>query len=284
MPETPVEWSFHGLESGLAAHPDCDWVCTPDPAHEVVATAVLRAGAHVFCEKPLAHNVESGAAIVAAAEETGRAVGVGYVVHCEAGVEWIKRLLDERWLGTVVSANVHVGAYDTLLNMKSSFITARTDSLVLDYSHELDYLQWFLGPVDEVTATAGSIGSLPLKPDPNVVAATLRFANGAVAGLQLDNVQLPGRRSIEIYGDAGRLSYTMGSGLLRLSAHGADAATNIPIAGERDDWFRKEHQSFLDAVAAGHQPLVSPADGLATLRLAKAVITAYQEKRTVHLS
>ena len=282
--ETPVEQSFDDLDAALAAAPEFVWVCTPDPAHEAVATPALRAGAHVFCEKPLAHTVESGRAIATVAQETGRTVGVGYIMRCENGCRRIKQLLDDGELGTVVAARVKVGAYDTLLNMKSGFITDRKDSIVLDYSHELDYLLWFMGPVAEVMATATSIGDLPLKPDPNVVAATLRFESGTVVSLHLDYVQLPGGRMIELFGDAGNLSYTMPRGKILLQAHGADAVTEIPIAGERDDWFRKEHQSFFDAVAAGQQPLVSAEDGVATLRVAEAIITANRKNHVVHLS
>ena len=38
---------------------DAAFVCTPNTTHEQVATAVLKAGKHVFCEKPFALNLES---------------------------------------------------------------------------------------------------------------------------------------------------------------------------------------------------------------------------------
>ena len=42
---------------------ECDavYICTPNTTHEDVATQVLDAGKHVFCEKPFALNLESAA-------------------------------------------------------------------------------------------------------------------------------------------------------------------------------------------------------------------------------
>jgi predicted dehydrogenase len=281
MAKAPAARTFAKLDDALTEHPDFVWVCTPDQAHAPVAVAAMRAGAHVFCEKPLSDTVDGAIEISEAAKSTGRLVGVGYILRCEDGFQCIRQMIDDGKLGTLLSASARIGAYDTLLFSKTDFMIARKDSLVLDYSHEIDYLLWYFGPVAEVTATAACIGDLAKKAAPNVVDATMRFANGAVVGLHMDYIQLPGRRSLELYGDGGRLSYTPGTGVIHYEEHGADAITDIPVTGERDDWFRREHQLFFEAVDAEQQPLVSAADSLATLRVATAIITAYREKRVV---
>lgn len=52
-------------------------VGTPDHWHPLMMIAAVRAGAHVYVEKPIGHTVLEGAAMVAAARETGRVVQVG---------------------------------------------------------------------------------------------------------------------------------------------------------------------------------------------------------------
>jgi predicted dehydrogenase len=63
----------------LIARPDIDAVVigTPDHWHAVMAIAAMRAGKHVYCEKPLTHNVAEGVALSRVARETGRAFQVG---------------------------------------------------------------------------------------------------------------------------------------------------------------------------------------------------------------
>ena len=52
-------------------------VGTPDHWHPLMTIAAVRAGAHVYVEKPIGHTVLEGTAMVAAARETGRVVQVG---------------------------------------------------------------------------------------------------------------------------------------------------------------------------------------------------------------
>lgn len=58
---------FPDVESLLASGVDAISLCTPPSAREEVAVAALGRGIHVLSEKPLAHTIEAGRRIVAAA-------------------------------------------------------------------------------------------------------------------------------------------------------------------------------------------------------------------------
>jgi predicted dehydrogenase len=68
--------SFPSLEALLAEAPDMLVIATPPASHAEVAIAGLAAGAHIFCEKPLANSLEEADAIIAAARAAGRKVAV----------------------------------------------------------------------------------------------------------------------------------------------------------------------------------------------------------------
>lgn len=78
-----------GLPRGYAtldevlADPTVDSVhlATPNRLHFAQAAAVLRAGKHVLCEKPLAMTSAETAELVRIAEESGRAAGVAYNIR-----------------------------------------------------------------------------------------------------------------------------------------------------------------------------------------------------------
>jgi predicted dehydrogenase len=57
--------------------PDICIVGTPDHWHPLQTIDALRAGAHVYVEKPIGHTIQEGRAMVNAARETGRRVQVG---------------------------------------------------------------------------------------------------------------------------------------------------------------------------------------------------------------
>ena len=73
---------YASLEDVLA-DPTVDAVhlTTPNRFHFGQATAVLQAGKHVLCEKPLAMNSSESARLVRLARESGRAAGVAYNIR-----------------------------------------------------------------------------------------------------------------------------------------------------------------------------------------------------------
>lgn len=66
---------------------------TPDHTHAFITVTAMRLGKHVYCEKPLAHNVWETRMIAKVAKETGVATQMGIHGHSEAGIrmlcEWV---------------------------------------------------------------------------------------------------------------------------------------------------------------------------------------------------
>lgn len=56
---------------------DAVLVCTCDHWHDHITIDALKAGKHVYCEKPMVHKVEEGLAVIAAQKASGKVVQVG---------------------------------------------------------------------------------------------------------------------------------------------------------------------------------------------------------------
>ena len=80
----------------LEERPDIDGVviATPDHTHAIIAMACMRAGKHVYCQKPLTHDVYEARMLAQAAKETGVVTQMGIQGHSGKGarqvVEWIR--------------------------------------------------------------------------------------------------------------------------------------------------------------------------------------------------
>jgi predicted dehydrogenase len=68
-------------EALKALKPDAVAVCAYTEHHAPMAREAFAAGAHVFCEKPLADTLEAAENIVAAARKAKRALLVGYILR-----------------------------------------------------------------------------------------------------------------------------------------------------------------------------------------------------------
>jgi predicted dehydrogenase len=70
-------------------------IATPDHTHALIALAALKAGKHVYCQKPLTHDIHEARALMTAAAAAKESVAVmGNQYHSSAGarkvVEWVR--------------------------------------------------------------------------------------------------------------------------------------------------------------------------------------------------
>jgi len=72
-------------------------VMTPPSGHATIAQRALEAGCHVFCEKPLATDGESAAAVLASAERSGRVLVVDHVLRYNPLLRALERLQEPLW-------------------------------------------------------------------------------------------------------------------------------------------------------------------------------------------
>ena len=74
--------------------PEIVVVATPDHWHPLITIAAVKAGAHVYVEKPISHTINEGRAMVKAARESGRVVQVGthrrVSPHNVSGMKFLK--------------------------------------------------------------------------------------------------------------------------------------------------------------------------------------------------
>lgn len=85
-------------------------VASPHPWHGRHAIAALRAGCHVYVEKPFTTQVEEARAIVRTAQETGRHVVVSHGWHYRPLVMKAKQLMEERLIGEVEHVVCHMAS------------------------------------------------------------------------------------------------------------------------------------------------------------------------------
>ncbi|ROU02812.1 Gfo/Idh/MocA family protein [Histidinibacterium lentulum] len=88
---------FRTAEEGLALDPDLVVIATYSDSHAGLAIRAMEQGAHVFVEKPLATTVADARAVVEKAQETGRKLGVGYILRHHPS--WQRLIAEARALG-----------------------------------------------------------------------------------------------------------------------------------------------------------------------------------------
>lgn len=150
----------YGDIDALLAHPGLDVVhnCTPNHLHAEINRKILRAGKHVFSEKPLCMTPEEAQELVAMAENAGVVHGVSFVYRQFAMVQQAASMVRQGQLGKLFSAH---GSYlqdwmllETDYNWRVDAAQGGASRAIADIgSHWCDTLQFVTGKrITEVMA------------------------------------------------------------------------------------------------------------------------------------
>lgn len=83
---------------------------TPDHLHASVSLAAMRAGKHVYCEKPLTHNIAEARLVAQVAKETGLATQMGNQGHSTDGIRLTCEIVRAGLIGNVKEVHAWVPA------------------------------------------------------------------------------------------------------------------------------------------------------------------------------
>ncbi|MCX7019918.1 MAG: Gfo/Idh/MocA family oxidoreductase [bacterium] len=146
----------------LLARPEIGavFVTAPDFLHEEMAVAALRAGKHVYLEKPMAITIEGCDRILRAAAENGRKLYLGHNMRHMTFVLKMKELIDAGRIGEVKAGWCrHFVSYGGDAYFKDWHAErANCTSLLLQKgAHDIDVLHWLCGGCSRRVSAFGGL-------------------------------------------------------------------------------------------------------------------------------
>ncbi|MFZ0319338.1 MAG: Gfo/Idh/MocA family oxidoreductase [Candidatus Sulfotelmatobacter sp.] len=277
---------FADLGEGLRTfHPSVVFICTPPAFHIEQALCALRSGADVFIEKPLSNHLDGVAELKNEAQRLGRVVQVGYNLRFNPGIQALKRLVDEGVAGRILWGRAEVAQYlpdwRPWQDYRQSY-TARHElggGIILDASHEIDYMLWLLGPPRELTCMAGRVSALEVDVE-DCATILIRLCSGAQADIHMDFAQTTSSRSCVVAGDRARVEWEHSKNQVCIMRPRAEAEI-IDYEFESNQMYVAEVQDFFSRVQERATTNRSLMEAELTLQVALAARTASAEKRWV---
>lgn len=135
-------------------------VLSPDYLHEEHAIAALKAGKHVYCEKPLAITVEGCDRIIEASKNSGKHLMVGFNMRYMSMYQTMKGIVDSGVIGDIKAVWVrHFVGWGGYFYYHDWHGTSKnTTSLLLQKgSHDLDVIHWITGKYTQKVSAFGSL-------------------------------------------------------------------------------------------------------------------------------
>lgn len=260
--------------------PDAVVIGSSSGSHLEHVEQAAAAGLAVLCEKPLALDEFGITRAIAACEQHGVLLQVGFNRRFDPNVCVLREAVASSRLGALRSLRI------TSRDPKAPSIdyVRHSGGMIMDMSiHDLDLARHLAGEeIVEVVAYGGCLiePEIGLAGDIDVATIMLRYASGAVCVIENTRETPYGYdQRLEILGSAAALETEnlTGPRFVLRSGEGQSAPNPLPFFLERyEAAFAAQLQAFVDAVRDGGAPQVSGADALAAFRLAKAVLTSLQ--------
>lgn len=141
FPDVPKYEDYRELLVQEGSRIDAVTISTPDHSHAPAAYRALKAGKHVFCQKPLTHTVAEARKLGEAARTAGVATQMGIQHHAHDGLRTVREVIEAGAIGPV--REVHLWT--------DRPIWPQAIERPLEMYHEPDHLNWdlWLGPAEE---------------------------------------------------------------------------------------------------------------------------------------
>lgn len=250
------------IESGMV---NVVSICSPPAFHEEAAVLCLKRNIHTLCEKPLAHSVESGRRITAAAAQSNALCMTAFRHRYLAAMVKIRALLDEGTIGSVVFFNNifcgHApGMKDKWFSRKA---VAGGGSMLDTSSHSVDLFRFLVGEVVEQHAVTNRRMENADVEDSAVL--IVKADKGAVGSMTSSWMAATGEAFIDIMGEKGRIFYDYTKGAeVRVELLNAEPE----VYAVDETWgFKEEIAHFLGAIEGKHPLSCTAQDGLRSLEI-----------------
>jgi len=271
---------------------DAVFTCTPNYLNKPLTIQSLKAGKHVFCEKPPAFTAKDIEEIRAVEKESGKVLMYGFNHRHHASIKYMKKLVDDKEFGKILWMRGRYGKsvdetfYD---NWRAKKELAGGGILIDQGIHMLDLFLHLGGNFDNVHASVSNL-YWNLSVEDNVFATLENTKTGLAASLHSTMTQWRHLVSLEVFLEKGYLvlnglktsSNAYGEEILTIAKNRstAPAATwkdEKNITYHTDESWESELTEFFSAIKSNRE--VKLGNSSDALKLMKIIDKIYSFKK-----
>ena len=281
---------------GILADPSIDviLVLTPPRSHLDLVERCAAAGKHVLLEKPIEVTTERATRTVETMERAGKRLAIMLQNRFREGSRRLDAAMKGKELGALVSGSTSVRWWRSpeYFAQPGRGMKARDGGgvLITQAIHTLDLFLSLTGPATQVAAMAATSPLRRIDTE-DVVAAAIRFANGAVGTIDATTVAYPGfPERIELACEKGTAVLTAGDLVIHWKDGREERVVSDQGSGGGADPMAFSHKGhmaliadFLDAIDQGREPEVSGRAALSVHKLIDSLLASSERRAPVTL-
>ncbi len=260
---------------------DAIFLCSSTDTHSPISIEAAKAGKHIFCEKPIDHDLGKIEAVLETVKEAGVKYQVGFNRRFDRNFKRVREVVASGGIGDVqiVKVTSRDPAAPPLSYVKSS------GGIFVDMTiHDFDMVRYLSG--SEVVEVS-TFGACLVNPeiaeagDVDTCIINLRFANGALGVIDNSRQAVYGYdQRVEVFGSKGMIAAEneTANNTTWYTAEGVSKEKPLWFFLERyNDAFIQEEADFVEACLTGKDTPVGSFDGLQPVKIAIAAKKSWLE-------
>ena len=278
----------HSLDEAIDYGIEAAIIATPSVFHIQQAIELVKRGIHLLIEKPLSHSLDNMNEFLKANKKTKSVVLVGYCLRYNSGALQFNNILKNKDIGQILHVQVDCGSYLPdwrKVQHYSESVSAKAElggGVLLELSHELDYIRWFFGEMKSVYAKIQNSGTLDINVEDSV---DMIFSSeqGYSVSVHLDfNSRYIRRKCIARCANGDLTWDAIANKVIWIPANGFEELETYK--NDRDYIYREQLKHFFDCIENKKRPLVSLDDGVIVLNMIESAKKSHKIGKKVAIA
>ncbi len=291
---TDIDHCVKTVDEALFFRPQAAVIANPAPCHLDVALPLAEAGVHLLIEKPISSSMDGVLNLIEVCRARSLILMTGYNLRFLPSLQNFRDFIKAGKVGKILSVRAEIGQYlpswrpDSDYRQTVSAKAALGGGVLLELSHEIDYLRWLFGDIEWVSAIQGRQSALDIDVE-DTAHIVMGFSQQAeqmpvIANLNMDFIRHDTTRNCTVIGESGTLRWNALAGTVEQFEQGASEWKVLfnELPG-RDSSYIYQWKHFIACITDGIRPFVSGNDGLEVLRVVEGVRRSSSEGKLVQI-
>jgi predicted dehydrogenase len=272
---------FSNKQDALDFKPAIAVIANPSSMHLSIAKDLAISGVHLLVEKPISNDLIGVNEFINECRKSNSVLMVGYNLRFSDSLNYFRSKLEKYLIGKPLIVKSEVGSFLPTWRTESPYensVSAKRNlggGVLLELSHEIDYLEWIFGSIQWTRATVMRQSSLKIDvEDSAILTFGIKNSNNSnlVANLSLDFIRHDHVRNCLVVGELGSLKWDGIKQEVSVFEKGAkDWKLLFTSKQSTADTYVEEWRDFLHSIDTGDSPRASGIDGLNALQVIQAI-------------
>ena len=274
------------LKKSISENPDFAIISNVTSLHIETAIELANAGIHFLIEKPLSHNQNGVKKLLNVIKTKKLITLIGCHLRFHPCIIKIKEIIEKKKIGKVLAVQAQNSSYlpdwHPYENYKESYAAKKElgGGVVLTSIHELDYLYWLFGKINDVFSISDKSGDLELSCD-DMSSSLLKFKAGIVGEVHLDFFQKTIIRQCNIIGTKGIISCNINLNRIKLyNPITKKWSVQLELKNyDINEVYKRELDHFIKCVKNNKKSINDVGEGINVLKIALSIIKSSKIKK-----